>query len=291
MRKTILIGFGITVALGVGFFAGRWSMRSSTGGPGANDGETPETTAVPETLRPVHDPYLDQTRARVKYLIEMLVSKNPAPKITGELDERDAIIEYSKEYNDSLQVPVYLALQQLLAEGEGAFDQLLAHTDDNRYSFTVKWTEQFYNRSVSDVCKSIVERNLRCCNPELHLITRGGPDPYPNLEPFGGSLAKWWQKNKKRGLAALQIESIDDTIAFMRHLDGRTAVPWHPEAERRPINEFNRLRDENVRILKAIRQYIVQTGKPYRPKILDGWPSEIIALPWTGRQMNEWIGK
>jgi len=284
MRKNILIGFGIAGALVVSFFAGRWSAGGPPAGPGANDGETPETTAVPETLRPVHDPYPEQTRARVKYLIEMLASKNPAPEITGEKWERDAIIEYSKEYNDSLQVPVYLALQQLLAEGEGAFDQLLAHTDDNRYSFTVKRIEQFYNRSVSVVCKSIVERNLRCCHPELHLITRGhGWYSYPNLEPFG-SLAKWWQKNNKRGLAALQIESIDDTIAFMRHLDGRTAAPWHAQAEQYPIDEFNRLRDENVRILKAVRQYIVHTGKPYRPKVLDGWSSEIIALPWTGRE-------
>jgi len=290
MRKTILFGFGIAVALALGFFAGRWSAGGPLAGPGANDGETPETTAVPETLKPVDDPHPDKTRSRVKHLIEMLASKNPVPKITGELCQKEGIIEYPKEYKDSLQVPVYLALQQLLAEGEGAFDQLLAHTDDNRYSFTDKWCEQFHNRFVSDVCESIVERNLHCCHPELHLITRDeGWHSYPNLEPFG-SLAKWWQKNKKRGLTALQIESIDDTIAFMRRLDGRTAAPWHAQAEQFPIDEFDRLRDENVRILKAVRQYIVRTGKPYLPKTLDGPKNrnsgerQIIALPWTGRE-------
>src|SRR5262249_52772897 len=112
MHKNILFGLGTAVALVVGFFAGRWSAGGQPAGPGGNDGETHET------LKPVHDPDPKETRARVKYLIEMLASKNPAPKITGEMDLRDAIIEYSKEYNDSLQVPVYLALHQLLAEGE-----------------------------------------------------------------------------------------------------------------------------------------------------------------------------
>jgi len=281
MRKTIFIGFGIAIALAVGFFAGRWSAGGLPAGPGGNGDETSET------LKPVDDPHPEETRARVKYLIEMLASKNPRPKITGEKWETDAIVKYPKEYNDSLQVPVYLALQQLLVEGEGAFDQLLAHTDDKRYSLTIKRIEQFYNRSVSDVCKSIVERNLHCCHPELHLITRGGWYSYPNLESFEGSLAKWWQKNKTRGLAALQIESIDDTIAFMRHLDARTAPPWHAQAEQFPIDKFNRLRDENVRILQAVRQSIVHTGKPYRPVILDGWSSKIIALPWTGREEDK----
>src|SRR5262245_88003 len=107
MRKNILIGFGIAVALLVGFLAGRWSMRGPDAGP---DGDELEP------LRPVDEPHPEETRARVKYLIEMLASKNPAPKITGENNRKDGILTYPKEYKHALQVPVYLAMQQLLAE-------------------------------------------------------------------------------------------------------------------------------------------------------------------------------
>ena len=55
----------------------------------------------------------------MKYLIEMLASKNPAPKIFGERDgEEKYYIDYGKKYKDDLQVPVYLAIQQLLERPE-----------------------------------------------------------------------------------------------------------------------------------------------------------------------------
>jgi hypothetical protein len=231
-------------------------------------------------------PSAKETRDRVRYLINVLASKNTAPAIKGNprMGE-DAVIRFSKKYDKSLQVPVYLALQQLLAEGEGAFDLLLAHTGDNRYSFSVNSISD-YNVTVSEACRSIVWRNILCFEPELHILTRSQFGLYPKPGE-ARSLANWWRKNRHRGLANLQIEAIVASIAFFRKVDGKTAPPWHPEAERLPIKMFNRLREDNLRILKAIRQYIVDKGEPYRPKtLLRGWPNYLFGLPWTTRKIN-----
>jgi hypothetical protein len=271
MRKT-LIGFGIALVFVIGFLTGRWSA----GGPPARlEGDGPESLRV----RAVPDPHPEVTRERVACLIEMLASKNKSPKITGKMDEEDLFIEFPNGYDGSLQVPVYLAVQQLLAEGEGAFDQLLGHENDKRYSFTVKTADQrHYNDSVGDVCRAIVRRNVLCFEPELDFLTKGGPH---HAELYDEPLAGWWKKNKHRGLVALQLEAIDETIAFMRDLDAVDRTAWHPDAEPLPIGKFNRVREENLRVLKATRQHIDQRGEPYRPKRLYSWTPHIIGLPWT----------
>jgi hypothetical protein len=209
--------------------------------------------------------------------------KGTPPDIQGEKKWDPKTIEFPKPYDKSLQVPVYLAIQQLLAEDEPAIDHLLAHTDDNRYSYSVNADED-RNVSVSEACEAIVRRKLLSFEDELHFLTRGGVCPYP----FEGSLTQWWQKNKHRGLATLQIEAIDASIAFMGDLDSKTASPEHPEANRLPSDEFNRRREENLTILKAIRQSILLTGEPYRAKSIDyhGW-AYLFGLPWTRRKLNQ----
>jgi len=280
MRKT-LIGFGVALVFVLGFLTGRWTA----GGPNGGNPELPQTTGVSreKTLR---DADREEARARAKYLIGMLASKNPAPEIQGERKSDPKTIEFSKEYDKSLQVPVYLAIQQLLAEDEGSIDLLLAHKDDNRYSYSVN-ADNDENVSVSRACEKIVRRKYLPFEVELHFLTRGGVCPYPNLEPFQWSWAKWWQKNKHRGLATLQIEAIDASIAFIRDFDSKTASPEHPAAQPLPIDEFNRRREENLKILKAIRQSILQTGEPYRAKSIDypGW-AYFFGLPWTRRKLN-----
>src|SRR5262249_15271954 len=153
MRKTLLIWFGMGIALVVGFFAGRWSSPGSPTSPDDSNPETPKTADGPpkHTLK---DSDRKEARARVKYLIAMLASKNPPPAIEGKEKWEDKTITFSKQYDKSLQVPVYLAVQQLLAEDEVAIDLLLSHTDDKRYSYSVNCLND-YNVSVSDACEAI----------------------------------------------------------------------------------------------------------------------------------------
>lgn len=221
---------------------------------------------------------------RVTTLIELLASKNQVPQIRGNARRgEDQTITFSKDYDKSLQVPVYLTVKELLAEGDGAMDLLLAHQGDDRYSFSTNSSID-QNITVSQACEWIAKQKVLAYQPELHVITRSQFWLYPPQEE---SFRSWWGKNKKRGLAQLQVEGIDATLKFMTNVDGETALPWHPEANRLPIEEFDRRRHANLKTLKAIRQYIVATGRPYAAKTLDDHHSCIFGLPWSGRRHNK----
>jgi hypothetical protein len=222
---------------------------------------------------------------RIECLIELLASKNPAPGVRGNARRgEDQTITFPKDYDRSLQVPVYLAVKELLAEDEAAMDLLLAHEGDDRYSFSVNAYKD-ENVTVSEACERIAEQKLLAYEPELHVITRSQFGLYP--ADSAGSLKIWWSKNRQRGLAALQVEALDAAIKFMTAVDGATALAWHADARRLPLEEFNRYRDGNLQTLKAIRQYVVTTGTPYRAKTLDDAHSCFFGLPWTGRRHNK----
>lgn len=224
--------------------------------------------------------------ARVKYLIEMLASKNKAPVVRG--DHRrgdDEDISFPKDYDKSLQVPVYLAVQQLLAEGEMALDLLFAHAGDKRYSFSVNSGNMDYNASVSQACAMIAEEIFFPFDREIHYITRSGQGAHPNKP--GQTLAEWWKKNERRGLRTVQIEAIDRVTTFMKTVDAQSTLPVHPDANKLPIKEFNRLREDNLRILKSIKGTIVERNQPYRATSLDDDHRYMFGLPWTTRKHNK----
>lgn len=222
---------------------------------------------------------------RIECLIELLASKNHPPKIRGNARRgEDQTIQFSSDYDMSLQVPVYLAIKELLAEEEAAVDLLVAHQGDERYSFSLN-SDADYNITVSQACERIARKKLLAYEPELKLITglQYGTYPADQQVPF----KTWWSKNKERGLAKLQIEAIDEQIKLMATVDGATALPPHPQARRLPLDEFNRHRDANLQTLKAIRQCVEATGAPYRAKTLDEAYSCFFGLPWTGRRHNK----
>ena len=227
---------------------------------------------------------LEQAK-RVACLIDSLASKNQAPIISGDARSgEDQTIRFPADYDRCLQVPVYLAVKELLAEDEVAMDLLLAHEDDDRYSFSVN-AQVDRNVTVSEVCEWIARQKLLAYEPELHVITGTQFQLFNPGERV--SLKAWWAQNRQRGLVALQIEAIDAAIEFMADVDSATALPWHPLAARLPPEEFNRRREANLQMLKAIRQYVVATGKPYRAKTLDDAHSRFFGLPWTGRRYNK----
>jgi hypothetical protein len=248
----------------------------------------PNTKDVPRQYMPKLDDQASErikavTIKRIDYLIDMLASKNAAPPIKG--DGEDRRIVFPETYDKSLQVPVYLAVQQLLAENEAAFDRLLAQTNDKRYSYSVNNGFGEYNVTVSEACSRIVIRCLFSFGQELHLITHSQGSQF-GLKLNKMSLAEWWEKNKQRGLAALQVEAIDSEIDFLQTVDRTKVLGPDTYSSRLPSDRFNSLREENIQILKSIRLSIIETGEPYRAKNLDGDHESMIGMPWARRLHN-----
>jgi hypothetical protein len=220
-----------------------------------------------------------ETTERITHLIGMLGSRNAPPKFVAMALHPE--IKFDPPYNKNLQVPVYLAMQQLLAEGDACIDLLLKHQDDKGYCLSVYNCVDDYdkNRTVGDICKQIVWAKIRPFQGDLHFMTRGGRGKYPNLK--GKSLKKWWERKKKIGLARVQIEAIDAELDFVQKADAKKAEGGIPDAPPLSSAEFEKARKQNLRILKAMRETIRSTGKPYRPRTCINLPEYLIGLPWT----------
>jgi hypothetical protein len=216
---------------------------------------------------------------RIKHLIGMLASRNAPPRIVGD-GKMKADITFEKTYDRNLQGPVFLAMQQLLAEDEAALDQLWKPDEGNkRYCLSVTIFDLDYNETVGGICGRIIRAKLYPFEAELHFMTRG-----QGVDLIGEKPArKWWESRKKLGLAKVQIEAIDRMIKFVEKLDYKDASPEHPAAEKMSRKKFERRRKANTRILKAMRETIIRTGQPYRPKTCFDTHEHILGLPWDDR--------
>jgi hypothetical protein len=214
----------------------------------------------------------DQQRIRV--LVELLASKNT---VSGR-----SLESFPQGYDRNAQVVVYLAIQQLLAEGSTGFDTLVEHLNDKRYSYTWAAADGEYNNTVGDACALIMIRCIKCYYNEIHLITE---EQY-HLDPDfgGGKIADWWKRNRHRPLWDIQVDAIDRAIALMETVRrDRTRLPWRL-AEQLTPKVFESRRKENLRILKEMRASIVAHKEAYRPKSLEKRlddPFEpMLGLPW-----------
>jgi hypothetical protein len=246
---------------------------------------------------PVADPPLlagekpdRETTKRITHLINMLASQNPGPKIIGDESRREirgkprgeiALAVFAKSYDKDVQVSVYLGMQQLLAEGEAALDLLAKHADDRHYCLTMLSMEDAENNTVGTICTRIFWANILPFKDELHFMTKAQNLVYPAGYP---SVKEWWKDKKQSGLAKIQIEAIDAMLDFMHNADAKKATAWHPEARKVPPAKFEKRRKKNIRILKAIRETIRSTGKPYRPRTCLAWYERVLGLPWAARQ-------
>ena len=234
----------------------------------------------------------DPNRKRVEFLIEQLASQNPAPTVNGSARRgEDQVIRFPEKYDKNLQIPVYCAYQALLAEDDTAMDMLLEHENDARYSYSVN-SYADYNVSVGGACKNIAAAMLIGFENELHVVSRSQFGVFPSADPFGKAeqppeLLDYWRKHRDLGVSKIQVQAIDAMLEYFRNADGETAHPWHPDAAPLDLNEFNRLCDENIRTLTAIRRYVNETGKRYRSNRIDGAHDCVFGLPWSGRKFNK----
>jgi hypothetical protein len=237
----------------------------------------------PLTGKAAPDESEKNTISRTTHLIEMLGSRNAAPRIVGQdtggppKKWESAEIKFDNSYDKNLQVPVYLAMRQLLLEGESALELLDKHTNDERYCLSIDNGDNHENWTVGHICTRIYWAKILPFKYDLHFMTKDQYWVYPDKR---GKLYKEWQEGKKAGLASIQIEAIDATINFLKNANAKNARPWVPYAPKVPPDEFETNRKKNIRMLHAIRETIVSTGKPYHPRTCLWWDERIIGLPW-----------
>ena len=217
-------------------------------------------------------PTPDQQRIRV--LVELLASKNT---VSGEDPDH-----FPKDYDRNAQVVVYLAIQQLLSEGSTAFDTLIEHFDDLRYSYTDAAPSDSRKIKVGEVCVWIMMRCINCYSDEIYRITNEQHALDPDFSKE--DLASWWKHNRHRPLWQIQVDGIDEAIALMEKVRrDKTRVPWRL-AEQLTPEVFESRRKENLRILKGMRASIVALQEAYRPKSLtkrrDSRHDSMLGLPW-----------
>lgn len=233
----------------------------------------------------------EATRKRVEALIEQLASRNTAPPVQGDAREGDdQTIRFPATYDRTLQTPVFCAYKALLAEDEAAIDILIEHAGDQRYSYSVN-TYADYNVSVGDACSKIASAMIIGFENELDVISRSQFGVFPTGDPFDKSdplpsVVRYWKRNNELGLAKIQILAIDATLTYFRNANGEAEPPWHPEAARLELSEFNRRREANIRTLTAIRKYVSETGRRYKTTQIDGSHDCMFGLPWAGRRFS-----
>jgi len=211
---------------------------------------------------------------RIRVLVELLASKNTVSGRTLE--------SFPQGYDRNAQVAVYLAIQQLLAEGSTGFDTLIEHFNDKRYSYSYAAPDDEYNSTVGEACGLIMTRCIKCYQHEIHIITE---DQFRLAPDFSKEkIADWWKHNRHRPLWEIQIDAIDQAIALMETVRrDKTRLPWRL-AEQLSSEVFESRRKDNLRILKGLRASVVAQKEAYRPKSLEKWLDDLfepmLGLPW-----------
>ncbi len=224
------------------------------------------------TAQVIDDPGKEE---RIRVLVELLASKNPAPK------RREGEIRVPENYDRNAQVIVFLAIQQLLVEGADAFEVLLAHQEDERYSFSFHGVQGDGNLSVAGACHWIVKQSVECYASEIHYLTRDQDFVYLFRDGEADSnLSEWWKKNRARPLWELQIEAIDQQIRFMRTVDWKTARDPFLDGGKLDQEDFETHRKENLAILLRLKNSIEAMKQPFRPKMLHLQRAWMGLLPW-----------
>ena len=196
------------------------------------------------------DPPEKADEHRIRVLVERLASKNKAPES----------YPFPASYDENAQVVVYLAIQQLLAEGSAGFDTLIEHFNDHHYSYSYAAPDEVCPETVGTVCQSIMWRCIKCYDNEIHYIASEQWNLSPNLgKP---NMADWWKRNRSRSLWEIQVEGIDRAIAFMENARFDTTHRHWRLREFVPPAVFESHRKDNLRILKEMRASIVaQKGR------------------------------
>jgi hypothetical protein len=216
---------------------------------------------------------ISDERERIDALIELLASKNAAPTKDGPLSGIEPPLGYDKGH----QGIVFRAIQQLLKEGDTAFDALIDHSADKRYSISYEAPSGPYHLTVGSICSRVISRSVYCYE-DLGKLQRISSDQRGH--PEMANAAEWWEKNRKKSLWQIQVEMIDRQIVYFQELDLATSRPPHRYVTKPPIATLEELRSQNISALKTMRARIVATKQAYRPRSIDEPYGRLTWLPW-----------
>lgn len=209
------------------------------------------------------------SRASVSELIEKLACHMPPPVIPGRgsLGPQFQSLESRNEYVHEFQ-RVYAAIDELIAKGDLAFAELLAHLDDSRYSVTEQKliSELWSNLTVGQVCYRIITHEV-CVYSSLRFPFTTIPSPirYWAVVTDDGKVSPsdWWNNNKDRGLWAIQLDGIEwalreeppDTLTKKKKQKGLLKA-WADAKERlaatkKPLNAVFSLPEQRLRHAKS----------------------------------------
>jgi hypothetical protein len=225
--------------------------RTTVAGPGgpevgkAHEGDRPHNVSPADGTEEPQPPSAKEIRA----LIEQLVSPNRKPKVQ---EGDSAATGLPRDFDRVKQQQVGRAISKLLRLGPQAFPFLIERWGDQRYCLTASdgASGAFLHKTVGDICRAILFSQLQPYGywPEGGYNPDRRPPAYRPLYPstFLGSkesAKRWWENNKRKTLAQMQLEALDWVIA---------------EEAKRP----GKFKDEERKHLQQLRQKLVQGDKP-----------------------------
>jgi hypothetical protein len=154
----------------------------------------------------------ETTDAQIKAFVDQLVSANPPRK----KDDGKDLPSFPKGWDPEKQAKVGQAARRLMEIGPRAFPFLIDRWDDERYCMTVDGLSVLENHDVGQVCRIIVGKQL---NPwgQWRLDAEGRTQRRPLRPLFDLGEQKearaWWEKNKTKTLAQMQVDMLDWAIA------------------------------------------------------------------------------
>lgn len=111
------------------------------------------------------------------------------------------------------QAPIAAAYDQLSANIETSLPVLMAHLDDERFSFVRQdgISGVYMCTTVGGACSVIVDEHVMIYSAPVTKADSDGrrKSLWYLYDEFDGDLAKWWKGREKKTLAELQLEPID----------------------------------------------------------------------------------
>jgi hypothetical protein len=166
-------------------------------------GQPPASAEMRSDIRkPSQDAGID-----ARAMVEALANDNRVPDLMGPV-RLDPIFDTKYDWSEDRRV--WGAIPVLVRNAENAWSELVRHLDDRRYCTTSETMNGFtYNRTVGDICREIVGRNLseayyRNMLPESELLY--ARLRLPEIARSEKALKSWCEERSKKSLYELQIE-------------------------------------------------------------------------------------
>lgn len=197
---------------------------------------------------------------QIKTWIEALASPNKRPR------QGDRYIRIPGDYDREAQQKVFDAWKALVLEGIDPFPQLMAKSEDDRYSCTCRGANGDVNLTVGSVCQRIVRNQVERYWDVVDY-------PMPGAAPAGAlrDFPEWWSKNKRLTLHELQIEATKRALTSLTD-------PSERELDYRRDAGVAARQQQNIERLKKLIADLQTSGQAIRPKTVEEG-QRMIGLP------------